>query len=100
MIIDTAEYQTIRRCTPQLITAFKHNLTELSGHLLSKGLITSDQSCELRNNMYPESDRAAKLVDLILSRIELAPECYNMFIKALKEDKCINEIILKLLKET
>ena len=100
IIIDTTEYQTIRKCTPQLIIAFKHNLTELSGHLLSKGLISADQGSELRNQMHSESDRAAKLVDFVLNKVELAPECYSIFTEALEVDKPTNDQVLKLLKET
>ena len=50
--------------------------------------------------MHPESDRAAKLIYLILTKVELAPTYYNVFISALEEDKVNNEVILKLLKET
>ena len=98
--IDTAEYQTIKKCTPQLKIATQHTLTKLSGHLLSRGLITADQDGELRNNMHSESDRAAKLISLILNKVELAPKYYSMFINALEEDKLNNEIVLKLLEET
>ena len=96
---DAAEYQTIKKCTPKLVTALIHNLTELSSHLLSKELITSDQSRELRNKMHTESDRATNLIDFILNKVELASECYNIFIKALEEDKHGNEAVLKLLRE-
>ena len=77
------------------MTAFKHNLTELSGHLLSKVLITSDQGCELRNDNHPESNRAAKLIDLILNKVELNSGCFYMFIECLKEDWENNQEILK-----
>ena len=50
--------------------------------------------------MYPESDRAARLIDFILNKVELARECYNKFIKVLEEDKHTNEVVLKLLKNT
>ena len=50
--------------------------------------------------MHPESDRAAKLISLILNKVELAPKCYSVFINALEEDKLNNEIVLKLLEET
>ena len=100
-LTDTTEYQTIKKCTPQLITAFKHNLAKLSGHLLSKGLITADQSHELRNQMHSESDRAAKLMDFVLNKVELAPvECYNRFVEALEKDKHTYELVLDLLKPT
>ena len=100
-LTDTTEYQIIKKYTPQLTTAFEHNLTELSGHLLSNGLITARQSHELRNQMHSESDRAAKSIDFVLNRVELAPvECYNKFVEALEKDKHTYELVLKLLKPT
>ena len=100
MYIDTAEYQTIRKCTPQLKIAIQHTLTKLSGHLLSGGLITADQGGELRNQMYSESDRAAKLIDFVLNKVELVPRYYKIFISALEEDKLNNEVVIKFLEET
>ena len=98
--IDTAEYQTIKKCAPELKIATQHTLTKLSGHLLSRGLITADQYGELGNIMHSESDRAAKLISLILNKVELAPKYYSVFINALKEDKLNNEVVLKLLERT
>ena len=98
--LDTVEYQTIKKCTPQLKIATQHTLTKLGDHLLSGGLITADQYGELNNTMHPESDRAAKLISLVLTKVELAPRYYNMFINALEEDKFNNEVILKLLEKT
>lgn len=98
---DTTEYHTIRRCKPQLQTAFIHNLTELSSHLLSKGVITDDQDRKLRNSkLHSKSDRAAELVDFVMNKVELAPQYYIRFVKALEEDKHTNEPVLKILKET
>lgn len=50
--------------------------------------------------MYSESDRAAKLIDFVLNKVELAPRYYKMFISALEEDRLNNEVVLKLLEET
>ena len=50
--------------------------------------------------MHSESDRAAKLVDFVLNKVELAPEYYSVFTEALEVDKVTNIQVLKLLKET
>ena len=99
-LTDTTEYLTIKECIPQLQTAFTHNLTELSSHLLSKGVITVDQDRKLRNSEHSESDRAAKLVDFVMNKVELASQYYIRFVKVLEEDKHTNELVLKLLEET
>ena len=95
--IDTSEYQTIERCTSQLITAVQDDLTKLSSQLLSKGLITVNQSRQLRNKMHTEFDRAAKLVDFVLNKAELNSGCYHTFIECLKEDQKHNQEILEIL---
>ena len=69
----------------------------LSGQLLSKELITVDQSRQLRNLMHTESDRAAKLVDFVLNRVELNSGYYRIFIKCLEEDQENNRQILEIL---
>jgi hypothetical protein len=81
-----------------LKSAFKHNLNEISGQLLSKGLITSDQDCQLRNEVRPKSNRAAELVDLVLSKVELDSGSYHTFIECLEEDQENNQQILEILK--
>ena len=95
--IGTSEYQTIKRCTPQLITAVQDNLTMLGGHLLSKGLITADKFCQLRNKNNPKLDRAADLVSLVLSKVELNSGSYCTFIECLEENRENNRQILEIL---
>ena len=99
VITDTTEYKTIISCTAVLRTAVQSNLTELSGHLLGQQLITSNSDKELRNGMLEESTRAAKLVELIQNKVELNPDNYHAFIKALEEDKQNYQDILKVMKE-
>ena len=69
----------------------------LSGHLLSKGLITSDQDCQLRNEMHSKSNRAAKLVNLVLNRVELNSGSYRTFVECLEENQESNRHILEIL---
>ena len=47
--------------------------------------------------MHTESDRAAKLVDFVLNRVELNSGYYNIFIKCLEEDQENNRQILEIL---
>ena len=85
------------RCTPQLVTAIQDDLTMLSVHLQSKGLITVDQGDQLRNGLHPKSNRAADLVKLVLNRVELNSGCYRTFIECLKENQECNRHILEIL---
>ena len=57
----------------------------------------ADQSRQLRNLMHTESDRAAKLVDFVLNKVELNSGCYHVFIKCLEEDQKNYRQILEIL---
>ena len=95
--IGTSEYQTIMRCTPQLVAAIQDDLTMLSVHLQSKGLITVDQGDQLRKGLHPKSNRAADLVKLVLNRVELNSGSYRTFIECLEENNQSNRHILEIL---
>ena len=69
----------------------------LSSHLLSKELITSDQDCQLRDEMHPKSNRAAELVNLVLNTVESNSGYYHTFIECLEESQECNQHILEIL---
>ena len=71
----------------------------LSSHLLSKGLVTSDQDCQLRNEMHPKSNWAAELVNFVLNRVELNSGSYRTFIECLEKNKECNRHILEIWME-
>ena len=84
-----AEYKTLIQCTQKLRTAIQGDLINISDQLLAAGLITPDTSSELRNKLLPESERATKLVALIISKVQLNPShnplYYNAILQILKE---------------
>ena len=97
---ETAEYQTIIRCTPELKTAVESHLTNLSGHLLAKHLISPEQDVELRGNTHTKCDRAAILVQLVTVKVEQNSGNYSIFIKILEENKNTFREILAILNKT
>lgn len=98
---DVVKYQTMMKCTVELITAVSETLVNLSGHLLSKGLITTEIRDQLRNQHTQTGDRAADLVDAIQKKVQLHHENYDKFVATLKQaDSVYYEDILKILDET
>ena len=81
---DTAEYKAIIRSTVELRTAVMNNTTTLSGHLLSKELITSENEMALGQS---EPERAAKLVRLIQQRVKMNPGNFYTFLSILEKDR-------------
>ena len=101
VITDTAEYKTIIKCTVELITAVRSNITALSGHLLSNDLITSNNDTDLRDTtLRSELDRAAKLVELVRCKVQLSPDNFHKFTKVLEGEKESYEDIIIVLRKT
>ena len=96
-VIYIDEYQTVLECSQKLRTAVQTSLVSLSGHLLEKQLITPEHDCELRNEHLSEPQRAAKLVQLVLTKTELSHENYYVFVSILERTGYHDEI-LKLLR--
>ena len=94
----TVEYQTIISATSKLRTAVRGDLTSLSGCLLAKRLISTDNDSELRNTRTEIADRAARLVELIQQKVYLDPQNYTTFIEVL-EDSCQYSDILRFLSQ-
>ena len=95
-----AEYKTLVQCTQKLRTAIQGDLVNLSDQLLAAGLISADSSSVLRNRLLTESERAAKLVALIINRVQLNPRSYNTFIDVLSHESHHYSDILRILNET
>ena len=86
-------------CTVELRAAVSNSLIQLSGYLLARGLITTDNDLELRNEMLSQASRAANLVELVQRRVQLDPQNYFKFINILKEDIAYYSDILRHLSE-
>ena len=94
-----AEYKTLVQCTQKLCTAIQGDLVDISGQLLAAGLISTDTFSELRNRSLPESGRAAKVVALIINKVQLNPSNYSAFIDILSHNS-LYYAVLRTLKET
>lgn len=94
------EYNTLVQCSQKLRVAIQGDLINLSGHLLAAGLISPDTSSEMRNGSAPASERAAKLVALIINKVQLNPRSYSTFIDVLSQESHYYSDILRILNET
>ena len=72
----------------------------LSGELLGKQLITSEDHSELTYTMHTAVKRATMLVELVLNKVELNADNYHTFIKVLEQDSSNYKDVLELLKDT
>lgn len=96
---NTPEYKTLIQCTQQLRRAVQSEITTLSGQLLAAGLITFDAETELRKASKSETERAARLVNTVTSRVQLNPRSYHSLIDILSRESRFNDI-LQTLNET
>lgn len=98
---NSAEYRTLVAHTNDLRLAVQADLTNLSGVLVAASLITMDASEDIRNQMHPRSQRAAKLVGLIQTKVLQNPKVnYKKFIDVLRRDLMQYDDILDKLQST
>ena len=79
-----SEYRTVISHTTDLRLAVRFDLIALSGELLAVGLISPDNDSELRNTRQSEAERAAKLVEIIQTKIKLNCKHYYTFLNVLR----------------
>ena len=97
---NSPEYDTLIKSTPVLKLAVQDHLSLLSGHLLSRHLISTEQDSELRNEMHSEANRAASLVGMLLDKVKVNSSCYHTFIEVLEGCGELFIDIVKHLKDT
>lgn len=96
----TPEYKTLITLTSLLRDAIQHDLVALSDGLVSEVLITPNHGSELRNTSHSESDRAARLVELIQSKVQQNAKHYDTFVQVLEnQDREYYSDILSRLRE-
>ena len=94
---ESQEYKTLIRYTPEIRTAVKSHLTSLGGKLIASNLISPENDARLRNLSISEEDRAAELVSLILDKVKLNKENYEIFLDVLRTSGGhFNDILSKL----
>ena len=86
MADQSAEYDTLIEITVDLRLAVRPHLLSLSGGLLASRLISPDNEAELRNTVVSEAERAAKLVELVQSKVRQNSRHYHSFIGILEGD--------------
>ena len=80
----TPEYESLKDCTPQLRLSVKDDLLTLGGELLAARLISDENEETLRDRYVSERERAAKLVSLVLSKVQETSQNYHTFVDILK----------------
>jgi hypothetical protein len=97
---DSPEYKTMTTTTEKLELTFKHDLVSVGSALVACGLITTDQYGELRNTMYSEAQRTAKLIQWLQDAVLKDKQVYHTFVAVLGQNKLQYAHILGVLQET
>ena len=95
----TQEYQALIRLVTELRTAVQRDLIALSGRLLSRGLISTDNDNFLRDELRTKESRAAELVSIVLDKVKLNPKPnFAIFFNILKESGDHYNDLIKLIE--
>ena len=100
MAMESPEYETIKYHAADLQLELQNNLDRFTILLVSKGLITPDQSSEFTNRLYPEVKRASNLIFCILRKVRHNVGCFKTFTDALNDERLYYDAILKKLEKT
>ena len=91
----TPEYKRVQQLFSQLVTAIEDDLIIISGHLMSRGMITQENYQDFANWSKPAYTRAASLVQTVLNRVKLDKGYYYDFIQVLEKNKEYYNSILR-----
>ena len=82
----TPEYVTFRKCYPTIINYMSEHLGHFCDKFFSKGYISPEVRDIARNTSKTQRERAQKLADTLIDRIEQNPGVFHGFIKIIEED--------------
>ena len=88
----------MKDCVPQLRHSVKANILTLGGELLAARLISDEHEERLRDTNVNERERAAKLVSLVLNKVQEASQHYHAFVDILKKDLSQHETVIQQLQ--
>ena len=85
------------QCFADLTRSVQPNIRELSDELLSNDFVSVDSHRSMNNQMFCLADRAAQLVSLVITRVQLNPSNFHRSISILLKNEPIHEGILETL---
>ena len=90
------EYHTIEKLYSKLTLAVQDNLATLTTQLFAKSLISDENRYKLTSRgAESKHEAAAGLLSLVMRKIRLSPENYNIFVEYLKEDQSLYREVLQ-----
>lgn len=96
---NTEKYQKLVSVTGKLtdIVADGTNVVGLSQELFEKGLISKSNNREMTNAHVSTVIRAAQLIGMVLTKVELNEKNFDTFVEILKEDETTYGTIVAIL---
>ena len=82
---DSSEYKVVRNQLVSIVKRSQHVLSILAGELFNIDLISDFELGKAMTNNHPAYNRASKLIESILTKIEKDSTCYSTFVEALRE---------------
>lgn len=93
------EHSTIRQCYSQLVNVVKQSYDTIGDALFSRGYISSHVRDFIRMDTKPPAEKARKLLDAVIDRVECHPDSYHGFIEILKKEGQWTEDMVKQLSD-
>lgn len=93
------EYVTIRKCYQHIVSVVKESYGTIGDSLFSGGYIASALRDYIRMDSKTPIEKAQRLVDAIIDRVEHDPDTYHGFVEILDEQGSWTNILVKKLRE-
>ena len=86
---NTPQYRKMVEYTPSLtdVLADVTNIVRLSGELVRAGLITEANERRILITAVDTDIRAAELISMVTTKVDLNPQNFTTFLEALRKDK-------------
>ena len=93
--VDSLEYKTLKQCYPDLALCIQQAPNEIVDHLIPLGILTKRVEEFVQNPHNSDSDKARRIVDVVLYQVQCTTEVYEGFIAALKQNKWTTAAVRK-----
>ena len=82
--MDSTEYKTLTQCYPTLVTCIQQAPNDVAVQLRPYGILAPKDILYLSNSSHDPDEKARRLIDTVLTQVQIDPQVYDKFISALK----------------
>ena len=83
MAMDSPEYKTLSECYSDLVTCIQQSPNDIADQKEVFKVLAPEDLQFVRNSVHQSSERARRILDIVLNQVKIDPQVYHSFISAL-----------------